>query len=83
MSLNICANALKRLKCYSRHCLKPILIETIPLGKYKGRYFKDVPLQYLQWIANKDFDQDYFILSVLSLKDAKKAIFLIKPATLF
>lgn len=37
---------------------KPILMESIPLGKYKGRSFKDVPLQYLQWIVHKDFDQD-------------------------
>ncbi len=37
---------------------RPILMEAMPLGKYKGRAFRDIPLQYLQWIANKDFDQD-------------------------
>lgn len=37
---------------------KPILLKTMPLGKHKGRVFRDVPLQYLKWAANKDFDQD-------------------------
>lgn len=37
---------------------KPILLKVMPLGKHKGRAFRDVPLQYLKWAANKDFDQD-------------------------
>lgn len=37
---------------------KPILLRAMPLGKHKGRPFRDIPLQYLQWAANKDFDQD-------------------------
>lgn len=37
---------------------KPILLKTMPLGKHKGRLFRDVPLQYLKWAVNKDFDQD-------------------------
>lgn len=37
---------------------KPIMMKTMPLGKHKGRLFKDIPLQYLLWAANKDFDQD-------------------------
>lgn len=37
---------------------KPILLKNMPLGKHKGRLMKDVPLEYLLWAANKDFDQD-------------------------
>lgn len=37
---------------------KPVMIKTMPLGPHKGRVMSDVPLQYLLWAANKDFDQD-------------------------
>ncbi len=37
---------------------KPILMRTMPLGKHKGRLIKDLPLDYLRWAANKDFDGD-------------------------
>lgn len=37
---------------------RPIQLKIMPLGKHKGRSMKDIPLQYLQWAANKDFDQD-------------------------
>lgn len=37
---------------------RPIMIKTMPLGPHKGRRMGDVPLQYLLWAANKDFDQD-------------------------
>ncbi len=37
---------------------KPILMKTMPLGKYKGRLFKDLPPEYLQWAARQNFDQD-------------------------
>ncbi|MEC7839895.1 MAG: DUF3820 family protein [Chlamydiota bacterium] len=37
---------------------KPIQLKTMPLGQHKGRPFKDIPLPYLRWAANKDFDED-------------------------
>jgi DNA polymerase-3 subunit epsilon len=37
---------------------KPILMKTMPLGKHKGRLLRDIPLQYLQYAAHKDFDLD-------------------------
>jgi len=37
---------------------KPILLKAMPLGKHKGRPFRDIPLQYLRWAVTKDFDQD-------------------------
>lgn len=47
---------------------KPIFLKNMPLGKHKGRPMKEIPLPYLQWAANKDFDQDllYTIRSELS-----------------
>ncbi len=37
---------------------KPVLLKDMPLGKHKGRPFKEIPLEYLLWAANKDFDMD-------------------------
>jgi DNA polymerase III subunit epsilon len=37
---------------------RPVKLRTMPLGPHKGRPLKEVPLQYLLWAANKDFDQD-------------------------
>ncbi len=37
---------------------RPIKLKIMPLGKHKGRPIKEVPLQYLQWAATKEFDQD-------------------------
>jgi DNA polymerase-3 subunit epsilon len=37
---------------------RPILLRAMPLGKHKGRPFSEIPQEYLQWAANKDFDQD-------------------------
>ncbi len=37
---------------------RPILMKIMPLGKHKGRLLKEVPLEYLQFFTNKDFDQD-------------------------
>ena len=37
---------------------KPILMRIMPLGKYKGRPIKDLPLDYLMYSARRDFDQD-------------------------
>lgn len=37
---------------------KPILMRIMPLGKYKGRAIKDLPLEYLLWASRLDFDQD-------------------------
>ncbi len=37
---------------------RPILMRRMPLGKHKGRPFKEVPMNYLQWAAHQDFDED-------------------------
>lgn len=51
---------------------RPIMMSTMPLGKHKGRPFKEIPLQYLQWIANKEFDQDLLFSVRSELKRRKK-----------
>lgn len=51
---------------------KPILLKAMPLGKYKGRAFSDIPLEYLQWAAHKDFDQDLLFSLRNELKIRKK-----------
>lgn len=37
---------------------KPIELKSMPLGKHKGRPFKEIPVEYLRWAVNKDFDID-------------------------
>lgn len=37
---------------------RPIRMGRMPLGKYKGRAFSEIPLDYLIWAAKQDFDQD-------------------------
>lgn len=51
---------------------KPIKMKYMPLGKHKGRFFSEIPLQYLQWAANADFDQDLLYTIRLELKKRKK-----------
>lgn len=41
------------------HRLKsPIIFKIMPLGKYKGRNFSEIPLNYLYWAIKQDYDQD-------------------------
>jgi DNA polymerase III subunit epsilon len=37
---------------------KPIEMKSMPLGKHKGRPFSEIPLPYLRWASQMDFDQD-------------------------
>ncbi len=37
---------------------KPIRLKSMPFGKHRGRAMKEVPIEYLQWVSNKDFDKD-------------------------
>jgi DNA polymerase III subunit epsilon len=50
----------------------PIKMKYMPLGKYKGRLFSEIPLQYLQWAAHLDFDQDLLFTLRLEIKKRKK-----------
>ena len=53
---------------------RPIALKYMPLGQHKGRLMKEVPLEYLKWAANKDFDMDllYSVRSELKRRKTKK-----------
>lgn len=50
---------------------RPILMKAMPLGPHKGRLFKEIPLEYLRWAANKNFDQDLLFSLRTELKRRK------------
>jgi DNA polymerase-3 subunit epsilon len=52
----------------------------MPLGKHKGRPFSEIPHEYLQWAANKDFDQD-LTFSIRSELKKRKSGNLFKQAS--
>ncbi|MDE3056124.1 MAG: DUF3820 family protein [Verrucomicrobiota bacterium] len=51
---------------------KPIRMRTMPLGKYKGRKFDEIPMEYLLWAEKKDFDQDLLYSLRLEIRSRKK-----------
>lgn len=51
---------------------RPILLKIMPLGKHKGRPIKELPLEYLQYAAHKDFDQDLLFSLRSEIKRRKK-----------
>ncbi len=51
---------------------KPILLKNMPLGKHKGRSFSEIPIEYLLWAANKDFDQDLLYSIRSEINNRKK-----------
>lgn len=51
---------------------KPILLKTMPLGKYKGRPFSELPLEYLHWVSHANFDQDLLFSARTEIQKRKK-----------
>lgn len=51
---------------------QPIKMKYMPLGKYKGRLFSEIPLDYLQWSLKMDFDQDLRYTINLEINERKK-----------
>ncbi|CDZ79520.1 DNA polymerase III PolC-type [Candidatus Rubidus massiliensis] len=51
---------------------KPALIKIMPLGKYKGRLMKEIPLDYLIRCAKRDFDIDLLYSLRHEIKKRKK-----------
>lgn len=47
---------------------RPILLKKMPLGKHKGKLFREVPLDYLHWASYQEFDQDL----LFSIEEEKK-----------
>lgn len=56
----------------SERLSRPIQLKTMPLGKHKGRPFSEIPVEYLQWAVNKEFDQDLMFSLKAELKKRKK-----------
>ncbi len=56
---------------------RPIPLKAMPLGKYKGRPFSELSLEYLLWAARADFDQDLLFSLRTELKKRKQG----KPFT--
>lgn len=53
---------------------KPIMLKYMPLGPHKGRLIKDVPLEFLRWSANKNFDEDFLFTVRSELKRRKEGV---------
>ena len=63
------AHNFKTTKDIFERLKKPIELKNMPLGKHKGRLFRDIPIQYLYWASKQNFDQD---LSFSIRKEIKK-----------
>lgn len=50
----------------------PIKMKTMPLGKHKGRLFKDIPFDYLNWAARQEFDEDLLFTLRSEISNRKK-----------
>ncbi|MEN9343769.1 MAG: hypothetical protein RLZZ453_556 [Chlamydiota bacterium] len=50
----------------------PIQLKAMPLGKHKGRSFAEIPIEYLRWAVNQDFDQDLIFSLKTELKKRKQ-----------
>lgn len=51
---------------------KPIALKAMPLGKHKGRSFRDIPIEYLTWASHQKFDQDLLFSLRSELKKRKQ-----------
>ena len=51
---------------------KPILLSTMPLGKHKGRPFRELSTEYLTWAARQKFDKDLLFSLRSELKKRKQ-----------
>ena len=51
---------------------KPIALKLMPLGKHKGRPFREIPVEYLRWAAHQNFDQDLLFSLRSELKKRKQ-----------
>ena len=51
---------------------KPVALKLMPLGKYRGRIFKDIPIEYLSWAINQDFDVDLIFSLSSEINKRKK-----------
>ncbi len=62
---------------------RPIQMKNMPLGKHKGRSLKEIPVEYLRWAANQDFDQDLLYSLRSELNRRKKGTSFVQSANPF
>ncbi len=62
---------------------RPIQMKNMPLGKHKGRPMKEIPVEYLRWAANQDFDEDLLYSLRSELNRRKKGTSFIQLANPF
>lgn len=62
---------------------RPIQMKNMPLGKHKGRPMKEIPVEYLRWAANQDFDDDLLYSLRSELNRRKKGNSFIQSANPF
>lgn len=62
---------------------RPIQMKNMPLGKHKGRPMKEIPIEYLRWAANQDFDDDLLYSLRSELNRRKKGNSFIQSANPF
>ena len=75
VNIKVFRHLVQKYKTYSQvldALSRPILMKAFPLGKYKGRLFKDLPLDYLYWCLRQDFDMDLMYSVNHELKKRKK-----------
>ncbi|GAB4189412.1 MAG: DUF3820 family protein [Simkaniaceae bacterium] len=51
---------------------RPIPMKAMPLGKHKGRPFREIPIEYLIWAAKQNFDQDLLFSIRSEIKKRKQ-----------
>lgn len=66
------SNTFKTTQSLLDRLQKPIAMKTMPLGKYRGRVFRDIPTDYLTWAAHQNFDQDLLFSIKGELKKRKR-----------
>lgn len=66
------AQSFKTTEQLSERLKKPILLKKMPLGKYKGRPFSELPVEYLHWVSHADFDQDLIFSVKTEIQKRKK-----------
>jgi len=66
------ASSFKTTESLMKRLEAPVKLKNMPLGKHKGRRFEEIPIEYLRWAANKDFDQDLLFSIRSELNNRKK-----------
>jgi len=66
------AKAFRSTKEIQQLLKKPVKLKYMPLGPHKGRLIKEVPLEFLKWGANKNFDEDLLFTIRSEIKRREK-----------